>query len=119
MTSDTRQAQVRSPLRAAKPVTKAGQWHWFGPDRAFAYDIETGRVTPLESTPAGWNLTLEIQAPNDANGKLAEHMEIKASEINVDQKLAELPPGDLALPAKVVQLINGSVETLDTLETCW
>ena len=52
---------------AVKPMTQQGQGVCFGPDRAFAYKIETGRVIP--STPNGWNLTVELEAPNGANSK--------------------------------------------------
>ena len=69
MTIEPRQAEVRRPLLAVKPMTQQGQWVCFGPDRAFAYKIETGRVIPFESTPNGWNVTAELQAPNDANNK--------------------------------------------------
>ena len=47
---------------AVKPMTAQGQWVCFGPDRAFAYKIETGRVIQFESTPTGWNLTMEPEA---------------------------------------------------------
>ena len=46
----------------------------FGPDRAF------GRVIPFESTPNGWNLTVELEAPNDVNCKLQEIMDIMMTE---------------------------------------
>ena len=60
---ESRQGTVRRPLMAVKPMTAQGQWVFFGPDRAFAYKIETGRVIPFEPTPTGWNLTMELEAP--------------------------------------------------------
>ena len=56
MTIESRQAEVRRPLMAVKPMTQQGQWVCFGPDRALA----TGRVIPFESTPSGWNLRVEF-----------------------------------------------------------
>ena len=47
----SRQATVRRPLMAVKPMTAQGQWVCFGPDRAFAYKIETGRVIPSSPRP--------------------------------------------------------------------
>ena len=69
VTIESRQAEVRRPLMAVKPMTQQGQWVCFGPDDAFAYKVETGRVIPFESTPNGCNLTAELEAPNDANSK--------------------------------------------------
>ena len=42
--------------------------------------MDTGRVIPLESTPNGWNLTVELEAPNDANSKLQEVMDMMMTE---------------------------------------
>ena len=53
MTVESRQAEVRRPLMAVKPLTQQGQWAFFRPDRAFAYKIDSGRV----GTPNGRNLT--------------------------------------------------------------
>ena len=75
MTIESRQAEARRPLMAVKPMTQQGQWVCFGPDRSFPYKIETGRVIPFEGTPNGWNLTVELEAPNGANRKLQEIME--------------------------------------------
>ena len=57
----------------------------FGTDRAFAYKIEIGRVIPFESTPNGWNLTVELEAPTDANSKLQEIMDIMMTETRSEQ----------------------------------
>ena len=56
MTIESRQAEVRRPLMAVKPMTQQGEWSCVGPDRAFASKTETGRVMPFESTPNGWNM---------------------------------------------------------------
>ena len=61
MTIQSRQAEVRRPLMAAKPMAQQGHCVCFGPDRAFAYKIEPDRVIPFESTPNGWNLTVELE----------------------------------------------------------
>ena len=71
---------------AVKPMTEQGQWVCFGPDRAFAYEIDTGRVVPFENTASGWNLTVELEAPSDANEKLRTVMEVAASERRADQR---------------------------------
>ena len=70
---------------AVKPMTQQGQWVCFGSDRAFAYKIETGRVLPFESTPNGWNLTVELEALDDANSKLQEVMDIMMTEKHLEQ----------------------------------
>ena len=89
---ESRQATVR-PLMAVKPMTAQGQWVCFGPDRGFAYKIETGRVIPLESTPKGWNLKMELEVPDNANRKLHEAMDTKIAEMQTRSQnpLATLP----------------------------
>ena len=66
-------------------MTQQGQWVCFGPDRTFASKIETGRVIPFESRPNGWNLTVELEAPNDANSKFQEIMDIMMTEKLLEQ----------------------------------
>ena len=83
MTIESRQAEVRRPLMAVKPMTQKGPWVCFGPDRAFAFKIETGRVIPFESTPNGLNLTVELEAPQNDNSKLQEVMDIMMTEKSV------------------------------------
>ena len=93
ITIESPQATVRRPLMAVKPMTAQGQWVCFGPDRAFAYKIETGRVIPFESTPTGWNLTMELEAPENANKKLQEAMDTKIAELRTESQnpLSSLP----------------------------
>jgi hypothetical protein len=105
LTIDSRQAQVRRPLMAVKPMTQQGQWVCFGPDRAFAYKIDTGRIIPFEPTPTGWNLTVELEAPNEANKKVNEVMEMRASEQRVDEQRSTLAPEEL--PSRIKQMIQG------------
>ena len=76
MTIESRYAEVRRCLVAVKPMTQHRQWVCFGPDRSFAYNMEIGRVIHFESTPNGWNLTIELEATNDAKSKLQEVMDI-------------------------------------------
>ena len=47
--------------------------------------METGIVIPFESTPNGWNLTVELKAPNDANNKLQEIMDSTTTEKSLEQ----------------------------------
>ena len=68
-------------------MTQQGQRVFFGPGRAFAYKIETVRVIPIESTPNGWNFTAGLEAPNDANSKLQEVMDIMMTEQRLEQRV--------------------------------
>ena len=70
---------------AVKPMTQQRQWECFGFDRAFACNRETGRVIPFESTLNGWNLAIELEAPNDANSKLQEVMDIMITKKRTEQ----------------------------------
>ena len=65
---------------AGKPMTQQGQWVCFWPHRAFTNTTDIGRAKPLESTPNGWNLTFELEAPNDANSKLQKVIDIMMTE---------------------------------------
>ena len=65
---------------AVKPMTQQGQWVCFGLDRAFLY-----RGLPFESTPNGWTFAVELEAPNDANNKLQEIMDIMITEKRLEQ----------------------------------
>ena len=86
---------------AVKPMTQQGQRVCPGPDRAFAYKIDTGRVTPWESTPNGWNLAVEPKAPNDANRKSQEVMDIMHTE-----QLEEIQEVEhMSAPARVFKQI--------------
>ena len=57
MTIESRPAKVRRLVMAVKPKTPQGQWVCVG-------HIDTGSVIPYESTPNGWNFTVELEAPN-------------------------------------------------------
>ena len=82
---ESRQAEARRLLMAVKPMAQQGQWVCVGLDRAFAYKIFAGRVVPFESTPNGWNLTVELEAPTDANNELQEVMDIMMTEKRSEQ----------------------------------
>ena len=81
------------------------QWVCFGPGRAFTYKMETGRVIPFESTPNGRNLTLELEAPNDANIKLQEIMDIMMTGKRLEQTEKIEHMG--ALPHVFKQMLTG------------
>ena len=104
MTFESRQAEVRRPLMAVKPMTRGGQWVGFGPDRAFAYTTDTGRVIPFESTPNEWNLTVELEAPNDANTKLQEVRDIMMTEKRSEQ-IEKIEHG-VGLPQVIKQMLT-------------
>ena len=57
------------------------------------YKIATGRVIPFESTPTGWNLTVELEVLENANKELNEAMDTKIAEIQTRSRnpLARLP----------------------------
>ena len=77
---------------AVKQMTAQGQWVCFGPDRAFAYKIDTDRVIPFESTSTGWNLTVELEEPENANKKLQEAMDTKIAEMKTILKDLDRSP---------------------------
>ena len=66
-------------------MTQQGQLVCFGTERAFANKMETGKVIPFEGTPKGWNFTVELEAPNNANNKLQEVMDIMMTEKRLEQ----------------------------------
>ena len=90
---------------AVKPMIQQGQWVCFGLDRAFAYKIETGRVIPFESTPSGWNFTVELEAPSDANSKLQEIMDIMMTEKRLEQN--EKTDHMRGLPRAIKRMLTG------------
>ena len=104
-TIESQQAEVRRPLLAVKQVTQQGHWVCFGPDRAFANIIESGRVIPFESAPNEWNLTVELEAPNDANSKLQEIMDIMKTEKRLEQ--TEKIEHTRGLPHTIKQMLTG------------
>ena len=106
---DSRQAEERRPLMAVKPMTQQGQWVCFGPDRTFAYKIETGRILPFESTPNGWNLTVELEAPKDVNSKLQEVMDVMMAEKRMEQ--TEKIEHVRGLPHAIRQMLTGTQKT--------
>ena len=116
MIIESRQAEVRRPLVAVKPMTQQGHWGCFGSDRAFAYQIEIGRVIPLESTPNGWNLTVELKAPNDANSNFQEVMDKMMTEKGLEQ--TEKIKHMRGLPHAIEQMLTGrkDVFSLQPLE---
>ena len=85
MSVASRQAEVRRPLMAVKPMTQQGQRVCFDPGRAFANKIHTARGIPSETTPDAWNYTVELEAPSDANRKLREVMDIMHTEQRFEQ----------------------------------
>ena len=94
---------------AVKLTTQQGQWVCFGADRAFAYKIETGRVKSFASTPTGWNLTVEHEAPNDVNSKLREVVDIMTTERRSDH--TEKIEHTRRLPQAFKQMLIGPQKT--------
>ena len=100
-----------------KPMTieSQGQWVCLVPDRAFAYEIETGRVIPFESTPNEWNVTIELDVPNDANSKLHEVMDIMMAEERLEQ--TEKIEHMRGLPHAINQMLTGPRGRAQTRKT--
>ena len=106
VTIESGQAEVRRPLMAVKPMTQQGQWVCFGLDRAFTFKIEIGKVIPFESAPNGWNLTVELEAPNDAiNSMLQEITDILVTEKRLEQ--TEKIEHKRGLPDVIKQMLTG------------
>ena len=94
MTIESPQSEVRRLLMPVKPMTQQGQCVCFGPDRAFAYKMDSGRVIPFES-----------EAPKDANNKLQEIIDIMMTEKRLEQtEKIELMRG---LPDVIKQMLTG------------
>ena len=104
-TIESRQAEVSRSVMVVEPMTQQGQWSCFGPDRAFAYQIDTGRVIPFESTPNGRNLTVALEGPDDANSKFQEVMDIMMTE---QTEKVQLMSG---LPYAIKQMLTGPEKT--------
>ena len=78
MTIESRQAQVRRPSMAAKPMAQQGHCVCFWPDRAFAYKIEPDRVSyHLRARP--------MDGTSQLNSKLQEIMDIMMTEKHLEQ----------------------------------
>ena len=45
---------------------------WFSAGMGFSIDSRTGVRTPFVATPGGWDLTLTLQSPNEANKSVNE-----------------------------------------------
>ena len=105
VTMESGQAEVRRHLMAVIPMTHQGQWVCFGLDRAFAYNIETGRVIQFERTPNVWNFTDELEAPIDVNSKLQEVMDIMMTENRLEQTEKIEHMG--GLPHAIKQMLTG------------
>ena len=63
---------------AVKSMTQE-QWVCFVTVRSHTKE-KLAQSKPFESTPNGWNLTIEFAAPNDANSKLQEVVDIMRTE---------------------------------------
>ena len=78
----TRRADVRRALLSVKDMVKVGQYVVFGPDCAFSYKPKTGRVTHFEPTSTGWDHTVTLEPPNEANRIMRELIAAKRAEKN-------------------------------------
>ena len=63
----TRAARSTAPLMAVKDMVAAGQMVVFDAEGSFTYDKASGKKTPFHSTAGGWELTLDLEAPETAN----------------------------------------------------
>ena len=69
---ESQKAEVRTPLMAVQPMTQQRQWVCCRPHRAPENKMDIHRVIQFESTPNGWNFTVELEATNGANSKMQE-----------------------------------------------
>ena len=63
----TRKADVQAPLMAGCEMVDAGHILVFDSGGSYAVNKKTGRVTQFKRKPKGWELTLDIAAPDQAN----------------------------------------------------
>ena len=82
---------------------QATVWVCFGPDRAFAYKNETGRVIPFEPTPTGWNLTMELEGAGKRQQEDSGAMDTKIAEMRIE---SQIPLS--SLPNRVLELMKES-----------
>ena len=99
----TRKAKVRRPLMSVKDMTNKGQWVVFGPPGGFCYQPKLKRLVNFDNTPTGWDLTVELEAPAEANRRLEEYVEVKEAERTIDM-VAETPVG---MPDFIRKMISG------------
>ena len=76
MITESRQAEVRSPVMVVKLMTHLARSHtqW---TLAEEYHVK--------GTPNGWNITLALEAPSDANRKLQDVMDIMSTEQGLEE----------------------------------
>ena len=67
--------------------------------------MQNGRVIPFESTPNGWNLTVELQAPIEANSKVQEILDIMMTGKRLEQ--TEKIEHARGLPRVIKQMLIG------------
>ena len=86
-------------------MTKQGpheQWVIFGPDCGFAYRSDFDRKVDFDCTETGWDLTVEIEPPNEA-GKQLQEKSLVLNQLSSSQKAScQLPD---SVPDQIRQMI--------------
>ena len=85
-------------------MTKQGQWVVFSPSEGFAYQPQSKRMVKFDNTPTGWDLTVELEAPNEANKRIEEYAQVQQADRNVEQE-GRTPSGT---PDFICKMIAGN-----------
>ena len=100
----TRVAEVRRPLLSVKDMTKNGYNVLFSPSGAFAHRPaaagRAARTVQFQSTPAGWDHCVELEAPSRANKIVNELSAMKKTEA-----VEEVAPAN-SLPMNLPKVIE-------------
>ena len=87
----TRSAEVNVPLMAVKDMVKANQTVVFDSEGSFTYSKDTGVRTPFQSCNGGWELTLDLEAPQTANDVALQVLTSRRAEkIDNDKQIDSL-----------------------------
>ena len=76
----TRKAKVKRPLMSVADLVDANKTVVFDSAGAFAVDKTTGLRQEFQRKGKGWNVTFDLQAPDDANRSMSELQDLKKAE---------------------------------------
>ena len=105
----TRKADVHKPLLAVCDLVDTGHAVLFDGGASYAVNKATGRKTPFVRNGRGWDLTVELEAPNTANKVMAQLI----AEMREAQRKEQEPER----PA-VELIINQGSAANGTLDVC-
>ena len=95
-------------------MTRTGGW-FFGPNNVcFAYAPGQRRRTDFKRDARGWNLILELEAPEVANQKVFEHLRTRTAEEtlepmgrNAKELFQDIPT---EVPKELTALLTGAMD---------